>query len=96
MTRKVPTNLPTELSSFIGREHEIADVRHLLASARLVTLTGGGGTGKTRLALQVAASLLDSFVDGVWFIELAPLSDPALVLQFVAAALDVREQPGSH
>jgi predicted ATPase len=90
-------NLPHELTSFIGREKEIAEVTRLLsqpAGARLLTLTGAGGTGKTRLALQVAADQLDHFPHGVWLIELAPLADPALVLQTVASALGLREAAG--
>ena len=89
-----PNNLPIQLTSFIGRENEIAEVRHLLAKTRLLTLTGPGGTGKTRLSLQVAAEVLDTFPDGVWLVELAPLSDPALVPQAVASIWNVREQPG--
>lgn len=84
-------NLPLQLSSFIGREQELAEVRRLLASSRLVTLTGAGGTGKTRLALQVGAEVSADFADGVWFVELAPLFDPALVPRAVASALEVRE-----
>ena len=90
----VSNNLPRQLTSFIGREKEIAEVKRLLSTACLVTLTGTGGAGKTRLALQVGAELLDQYRDGVWFVELAPLSDPALVVKAVASALDVPEQPG--
>jgi predicted ATPase/DNA-binding NarL/FixJ family response regulator len=89
-----PNNLPLQLSSFVGREQEIAELKRLLTAARLVTLTGPGGSGKTRLALQVAASLLNSFIDGVWFVELAPLFDPALVPVSVATVLGMREEPG--
>jgi hypothetical protein len=71
-------NLPLQLSSFIGREREIAAVKRMLASSRLVTLTGASGCGKTRLALQVASESLDSFADGVWLVEYASLADPAL------------------
>jgi predicted ATPase/class 3 adenylate cyclase len=88
------TNLPAQLTSFIGREKEIVTVKSLIAEHRLTTLTGAGGTGKTRLSLQVAAEVLDSFKDGVWFIELAPLSDPALVLDTIASVLGVREEQG--
>lgn len=87
-------NLPTSLSSFIGREREIAEVEELLAVGRLVTLTGAGGCGKTRLALEVAARKLALFADGVWFVDLAPLSDPELVGQTVVHALGAREEPG--
>ncbi len=85
-------NLPLQLSSFIGREREIAEVRRLLAGSRLVTLTGAGGSGKTRLALQAAEGLLNSFADGVWFIELAALSEPALVVSVIATTLGIVEQ----
>jgi non-specific serine/threonine protein kinase len=80
------------LTSFIGREKEIAEVKKLIAANRLTTLTGSGGTGKTRLSLQVAADLLDSFPDGVWFVELAPLVDPALVPQTVMTTIGLREE----
>jgi len=90
----LPNNLPIQLTSFIGREQEIADVKKLLTTGRLLTLTGAGGSGKTRLALQVAADLLGQYPDGVWLIELAALADPALVPQTVASALGVPEQPG--
>lgn len=90
---RTSNNLPVPLSSFIGREREIAEVKRLLATSRLVTLTGPGGCGKTRLAIQVAGALVESVDDGVWFIDLAPLADPALVAQQVAAVLGVREQP---
>jgi predicted ATPase len=77
-----------------GPERELADLRRLLAGTRLLTLTGTGGCGKTRLALQAAAEALGDHPDGVWLAELAPLSDPALVPQTAAAALGVPEQPG--
>ncbi|MDQ3641242.1 MAG: hypothetical protein M3450_07220, partial [Actinomycetota bacterium] len=77
------TNLPPERTSFVGREDQIDELRRLLASARLVTLTGPGGVGKSRLALRVAGSLLDDHRDGVWLVELAGLADPALVAQQV-------------
>jgi hypothetical protein len=91
---RAPGNLPQELSSFVGREHEISEVEKLLAEGRLLTLTGSGGCGKTRLALKVADDLASRFEDGVWLVELASLTDPALVPQTVAFALGVREQPG--
>jgi predicted ATPase len=90
----LPNNLPRQLTSFVGRERELAQVRRLLAAAPLLTLTGVGGCGKTRLALQAAADALEAYPDGVWLVELAPLADPALVPQAVAAALGVREEPG--
>jgi predicted ATPase/DNA-binding SARP family transcriptional activator/DNA-binding CsgD family transcriptional regulator len=89
----VPNNLPIPLTSFIGREHEMLEARRLLSMTRLLTLTGAGGCGKTRLALEVAADLVGAYPDGVWLVELAPLSDPALVPQEMAATLGVREQP---
>ncbi len=88
------TNLPVPLTSFVGREAEMTEVRHLLQTTRLLTLTGPGGCGKTRLALEAATNLLDEYSDGVWWIELAALSDTALVPQAVATALGVREQSG--
>jgi predicted ATPase/class 3 adenylate cyclase len=88
------TNLPIQLTSFIGREQEISTVKSLMAEHRLTTLTGAGGTGKTRLSLQVAADLLDSFPDGVWFIELAPLADPAFIPQTILTTLGLREESG--
>ena len=87
-------NLPLQLTSFVGREKEIVEVKRQLLGDRFVTLTGPGGTGKTRLALQVAAELLELFPDGVWLVEFASLSDPTLVAQTVAAALGVRESAG--
>jgi len=87
-------NLPPQTTSFVGREHEIAEVSRLLGTARLLTLTGVGGGGKTRLALQVAGGLLDAFPDGAWFVEFGSLSDPSLVVQTVATALGVTEEPG--
>ena len=90
----LPNNLPVQLTSFIGREREKAEIRKLLSTTRFVTLTGAGGAGKTRLALQVAAEALGEFRDGVWLVELATLNDPSLVPKAVASALDVPEQPG--
>jgi non-specific serine/threonine protein kinase len=95
-----PHNLPAQLTSFIGREQELAEIKQLLApdfgdtggEVRLLTLTGHGGTGKTRLALQAAAALVPSFPDGVWWVELAPLTDPALIPQTVAAVLGLKEE----
>ncbi|HEX9391521.1 MAG TPA: tetratricopeptide repeat protein [Usitatibacteraceae bacterium] len=87
-------NLPAQLNSFVGRATEIAEARLLLGKARLLTLSGAGGTGKTRLSLQLAAGLLDEFPDGVWFVELAALADERLLPQAVASVLQVREQAG--
>jgi predicted ATPase/DNA-binding SARP family transcriptional activator len=88
-------NLPLELSSFVGRERELAEVERLLGGTRLVTLSGPGGAGKTRLALAVAQDLVEEFRDGVWLVELAPLSDPDLVPQAAASALGVPEASDS-
>lgn len=89
-------NLPAQLTSFIGREAEMEALRRLITGreARLVTLTGPGGTGKTRLAIQIAANLFHSFDDGVWLIELAPLADPNLVPLTTASILGLHETPG--
>lgn len=87
-------DLPVPLTSFIGRERDQAAVRGLLSTARLVTLVGPGGCGKTRLALQVARALAETDGETVRWVDLAPLSDPALVTQTVAMALDIAEQPG--
>jgi len=81
------TNLPIPISSFVGRHKELAKVKQLLSNARLVTLTGAGGSGKTRLAIHTATDLIDSFKDGIWWVELAPLTDPSLVPSAVAKAL---------
>ena len=89
---QLPNNLPQQLTSFIGREEQISQIKELLSKTRLLTLTGSGGCGKTRLSLQVAADILEDYPDGVWLVELAPLSDPALVSQTVAQALGVKEQ----
>ncbi len=103
-----PNNLPNHLTSFIGREKEINQIKLLVVSGsvspvytgttnghgRLITLTGPGGTGKTRLAIQAAADLLELFPDGVWLVELAPLSDPDLIPQTVVGTLGLRASPG--
>src|SRR6266705_1537360 len=86
-------NVPGPLTPLIGREHEVAEActRLRRPDVRLVTLTGTGGVGKTRLAIQVATDLCDAFTDGVFFVSLAPISDPDLVLPTIAQALDVKE-----
>ncbi len=89
-----PNNLPRQLTSFVGREREMAEVKRLLSTANLVTLIGSGGAGKTRLALQVAVDVVEDYRDGVWLAEFAPLADPALVPKTVATVLNVPEQPG--
>ena len=90
----VPGNLPMQATSFVGRGSEITDLVALVRAHRLVTLTGVGGVGKTRLALQVAAELVPDFEDGVWLEELAPVGDPAAVPDAVATALGITAQPG--
>jgi predicted ATPase/class 3 adenylate cyclase len=86
-----PNNLPLQLTSFIGRDKELVQLRGLLAAHRLVTLTGIGGCGKTRMAVQAAAEVLEAYPDGVWLVELAPLSEPSLVDQQLATVLGIRE-----
>jgi predicted ATPase/class 3 adenylate cyclase/DNA-binding CsgD family transcriptional regulator len=90
----LPNNLPLQLSSFVGRERELAELGRLLADHRLITLTGAGGCGKTRLALQAASETLERFPDGAWWLELAPLGDEELVGATIAEALGVRPLPG--
>ena len=90
----LPNNLPGQLSAFVGRERELAEVSALATTARLVTLTGSGGSGKTRLALQAAVELLDTALDGVWFAELAAVTDGEQVPGAVAAALELPEHSG--
>jgi predicted ATPase/class 3 adenylate cyclase len=87
-------NLPVQLTSFIGRELELGQIRALVKESRLVTLTGSGGVGKTRLALQAAAELVDGSGNGVWFVDLAPLSDPDLVAASIAMSVGVSEERG--
>ena len=82
-------NLPVQLTNFIGRDQEIAQLVRLVASTRLLTLTGAGGCGKTRLALELAANVLDRFPDGVWFVDLSAVYNPGLVTQTVASVLNV-------
>ncbi len=92
MTGPPPHNLPAMMTSFIGRQKAIADIKQLLSEGRLLTLTGSGGSGKTRLSIQVAQELLSDYPDGVWLIEFAALSDPALVVQTIANVIGVREE----
>ena len=87
-------NLPAQLTTFIGREREMAEIKRLLSGTRLLTLTGPGGSGKTRLALEVALTIVDDYPDGVWLAELAALSDPESVPPTVASSLGVREESG--
>jgi predicted ATPase/class 3 adenylate cyclase len=86
-----PNNLPTQLTSFVGREAELREAAELLRTTRLLTLTGPGGTGKTRLSLQLAADVADAFADGVWFVALEPVRDPAFVATRIADALNLVE-----
>jgi len=92
--KDIPNNMPHQGTSFVGREREIDEVKALLGQARLVTLLGMGGLGKTRLSLQVAAEQLALYPDGVWFLDLSPLTDGALVAAEAARVLDVAEEPG--
>src|SRR5215469_8165417 len=91
---RVTGNLPAELTSFVGRRGELAETRRLLAGSRLVTLTGPGGVGKTRLALRGAAGLARAFRDGVWLVQLDQLRDQALVAQAVASTLELQDRAG--
>lgn len=90
----VPNNLPIQLTSFVGREQEAAEVRKALIGSRLVTLVGPGGAGKTRLALEVAADTAELYQEGVWFVDLAPIAEPHMVGKAVASSLKLHEQPG--
>jgi non-specific serine/threonine protein kinase len=89
-----PTNLPKLLTTFVGRERELEECARLLSGTRLLTLIGVGGSGKTRLALQLAENALEEFADGVWFVDLAPVADADRVELTVAGAVGVREEPG--
>ncbi|MFE5790923.1 ATP-binding protein [Rhodococcus erythropolis] len=88
----IPKSFPLQLTSFVGRRTELAEARNLVSVFRLVTLTGIGGVGKTRLVLQIAANVRQNFADGVWVVELAEIHDDSLVIDAVAAALGIREQ----
>jgi predicted ATPase/class 3 adenylate cyclase len=85
-------NLPSQLTTFIGRENEIDELKKLIAEHRIVTLTGSGGAGKTRLSLQVGAGCLEQFTNGVWFVELAALTDPTLIISVVMSAIGLHEK----
>ncbi|MFE3261767.1 protein kinase [Nocardia sp. NPDC059091] len=91
--RRTAGLLPLELTSFVNRRAELAEVKNLLSSARLVTLTGIGGVGKTRLALRAATTARREFADGIWLVELADISDPSLLVGVIAAALGLRDDP---
>ena len=91
---QLPNNLPIQLTSFVGRDRELVELDKLLASTRLLTLAGAGGCGKTRLALQLAADALDHYPGGAWWLELAPLTDPALIESALATMVGVRPLPG--
>lgn len=91
--REIPNNLPHQPTSFLGRERELGDVKSMLRSAKLLTLLGMGGLGKTRLSLQVAAEVIHEYPDGVWFLDLAPIRDAALVVSEAAQVIGVREDP---
>ena len=93
-TAVVSHRLPVQLTSFVGRDTELTQLRELLAQNRLVTLTGAGGVGKTRLAIQVAAAMASEFSDGAWYVDLAPITDPELVPVTVVRALRLPDQPG--
>jgi predicted ATPase/class 3 adenylate cyclase/DNA-binding CsgD family transcriptional regulator len=90
----VVQQLPAQLTSFVGREADIAQVRDLVTENRLVTLTGAGGVGKTRLAIQIAGQIANEFADGIWYVDLAPITDPDLVPVTTARALGLPDQPG--
>lgn len=92
----LPNNLPQQLTSFVGRSSLLSELKLLLQEHRLITLVGPGGAGKTRCAIQTGGDLLDGFFDGVWLVELAPISDPALVVQSIAQLLNVRAVRGEE
>ncbi|MFZ1321757.1 MAG: tetratricopeptide repeat protein [Ignavibacteria bacterium] len=88
-----PNNLPLQLTNFIGRENELTQVKKIFADSHLLTITGSGGSGKSRLALQTGADLIDDFVNGVWLTELASVSDPELIPQTIIESLGIKEEP---
>jgi class 3 adenylate cyclase len=90
----LPNNLPSQLSSFVGRERELDELKSVLQETRMLTLTGAGGSGKTRLALALATQSLGGYPDGVWWVELAPVADPAMVGEAIAEPFGVRPLPG--
>lgn len=89
----LPNNLPTQLTSFVGREQELGEIKRLLQNTHLLTLIGPGGTGKTRLSIQAASEILGQYPDGVWFVDLAPILDPLLVPRTTAIAVGLRDEP---
>lgn len=92
--QQIPNNLPQQVTSFIGRQREVREIRDLLGSARLITLLGMGGLGKTRLSLRVAGEVMGRFPDGVWFLDFAPIRDPSLIVSEAAQVLGIRDEPG--
>jgi predicted ATPase/class 3 adenylate cyclase len=88
----LPNNLPAQVTSFVGRGREMAEAKRLIGTTRLLTFTGPGGTGKTRLSLQLAAEILDQFPHGVWLVELSTLSDPSMIAETIISAVDIREE----
>ncbi len=90
----LPNNLPIQRTSFVGRQHDVGEVKELLGRHHLLTLLGSGGVGKTRLALQVGAELLDRYPDGVWFVDFAPITDPELVSSVIAQTLGMSQHEG--
>jgi transcriptional regulator with XRE-family HTH domain len=90
------TNLPISATSFVDRAGEIERVKERLRKSRLLTLSGAGGCGKTRLALEVARQVASQFVDGVWFADLAPLADASLLAQTIATTMGIRDEPGNR
>src|SRR5437588_12881578 len=95
-TRRPSGNLPAEITSFVGRRQWLGESRKKRSAARLVSLVGPGGAGKSRLALRIAADLARGFADGAWWVELAEVRDGALVANSVVAALDLRDQAGTQ